>query len=86
MKLPGQVKNLCQFVTGGVDTDKESIKMCYMSMIRSAQRQIRIQTPYFIPDCSILEDVYKRQNILYWCEKVKRECGFLEMFFAAFLF
>lgn len=55
VKLPGQVKNLCQFVTGGVDNDKESIKMCYMSMIRSAQRQIRIQTPYFIPDCSILD-------------------------------
>lgn len=48
-------KKLCQFVTGGVDNDKESVKMCYMSMIRSAQRQIRIQTPYFIPDCSILD-------------------------------
>lgn len=29
---------------------------------------------------------YVNINILYWCEKVKRECGFLEMFFAAFLF
>ncbi len=55
VNLPGNEKNLCQFVTGGVDNDKESVKMCYMSMIRSAQRQIRIQTPYFIPDCSILD-------------------------------
>ena len=29
---------------------------------------------------------YVNINILCWCEKVKRECGFLEMFFAAFLF
>lgn len=47
--------NLCQFITGGVDTNKESVKMCYLSMIRSAKRRIRIQTPYFIPDASILD-------------------------------
>lgn len=47
--------NLCQFIVGGVDTDKESVKMCYLSMIRSARKRIRIQTPYFIPDASILD-------------------------------
>lgn len=47
--------NLCQFIVGGVDTDKESVKMCYLSMIRSAKKRIRIQTPYFIPDASILD-------------------------------
>ena len=47
--------NLCQFIVGGVDTTKESIKMCYLSMIRSAKKSIRIQTPYFIPDASILD-------------------------------
>ena len=47
--------NLCQFVVGGVDTNKESVKMCYLSMIRSAKKRIRIQTPYFIPDASILD-------------------------------
>lgn len=47
--------SLCQFITGGVDTDKESVKMCYLSMIRSAKRRIRIQSPYFIPDASVLD-------------------------------
>lgn len=47
--------NLCQFVVGGVDTNKEAIKMNYLSMIRSAKKRIRIQTPYFIPDTSILD-------------------------------
>lgn len=45
----------CQFILSGVDTDKESIKMCYLSMIRCAKKSIRIQTPYFIPDRSILD-------------------------------
>lgn len=48
-------ENLCQFIVGGVDTRKESVKMCYLSMIRSAKHRIRIQTPYFIPDASILD-------------------------------
>ncbi len=57
VSAPGAVlnENLCQFIAGGVDTDKESVKMCYLSMIRSAQKSIRIQTPYFIPDVSILD-------------------------------
>ena len=49
------VSDFCQFIAGGVDTDKESVKMCYLSMIRSAKSRIRIQTPYFIPDSSILD-------------------------------
>jgi cardiolipin synthase len=57
--LPEKTKqlnpNLCQFIVGGVDTNKESVKMCYLSMIRSAKKSIRIQTPYFIPDASILD-------------------------------
>lgn len=48
-------QNFCQFISGGVDSSKESIKMCYLSMIRSAKTSIRIQTPYFIPDASILD-------------------------------
>ncbi len=52
---PSWNENLCQFIVGGVDTNKESVKMCYLSMIRSAKKSIRIQTPYFIPDTSILD-------------------------------
>lgn len=50
-----QTSSLCQFIVGGVDTDKESVKMCYLSMIRSAKKRIRIQSPYFIPDVSLLD-------------------------------
>ena len=47
--------NPCQFIVGGVDTHKESVKMNYLSMIRSAKKRIRIQSPYFIPDVSVLD-------------------------------
>lgn len=57
IQLPPQRRspNLCQFVVGGVDNDKESVKMNYLSMIRSAKKKIRIQSPYFIPDASVLD-------------------------------
>lgn len=51
----GKTSELCQFIAGGVDTNKEAVKMCYMSLIRSAKHRIRIQSPYFIPDASILD-------------------------------
>ena len=48
-------ENLCQFIMGGVDTNKECVKMVYLSLIRSAKEKIRIQSPYFIPDASVLD-------------------------------
>lgn len=48
---------LCQFVTGGVSDNLESIKMSYLSMIRSAKSSIRIQSPYFVPDPSIFDSL-----------------------------
>lgn len=55
--LPRQKKteNLCQFVVGGVDNAREAVKMNYLSMIRSTKKKIRIQSPYFIPDASVLD-------------------------------
>ena len=57
IRLPPQHKshNICQFVVGGVDNNKECVKMNYLSMIRSAKHKIRIQSPYFIPDSSVLD-------------------------------
>ena len=57
IRLPEQRKttNICQFVVGGVDTDKEAVKMNYLSMIRSARQSILIQSPYFIPDDSVMD-------------------------------
>lgn len=47
----------CQFVTGGADDDQESIKMSYLKMISSAKKKICLQSPYFIPDASILDAI-----------------------------
>lgn len=54
---PHAIRNklYCQFVAGGVDNDKEFIKMSYLRLITSAQKQIRIQSPYFLPDRSLLD-------------------------------
>ncbi|WP_026559681.1 cardiolipin synthase [Bacillus sp. J37] len=44
-----------QIVTSGPDSEWEQIKNGYMKMISSASESIYIQTPYFIPDASILD-------------------------------
>ena len=44
-----------QIVSSGPDSQKQEVKRCYMKMISSARKNIYIQTPYFVPDASILE-------------------------------
>ncbi|WP_010284740.1 cardiolipin synthase [Bacillus timonensis] len=44
-----------QIVTSGPDTDFEQIKNAYIKMIYSAKKSIYMQTPYFIPDKSLLD-------------------------------
>ncbi len=44
-----------QIVSSGPDSEQEQIKIGYLKMINSARKSIYIQTPYFIPDQSILE-------------------------------
>lgn len=44
-----------QIVSSGPDTIHEQIKQGYIKMITKARRYIYIQTPYFVPDESILE-------------------------------
>lgn len=44
-----------QIVTSGPDSQFEHIKNGYIRMIASAKQSIYIQTPYFIPDNSILD-------------------------------
>lgn len=44
-----------QIVSSGPESDVDQIKMGYLKMIASAKKSIYIQTPYFIPDESILE-------------------------------
>jgi cardiolipin synthase A/B len=44
-----------QIVTSGPDSEWEQIKNGYIKMISSAKKSIYIQTPYFIPDASLLD-------------------------------
>ncbi len=44
-----------QIVSSGPDSKWEEIKQGYMKLILSAKKSIWIQSPYFIPDASILE-------------------------------
>ncbi len=44
-----------QIVSSGPDSHREEVKLAYLKMISSAKQSIRIQTPYFIPDDSIME-------------------------------
>lgn len=46
-----------QIVSSGPDEGKVQIKRGYMRMITSARKKIFIQTPYFVPDNSILESL-----------------------------
>lgn len=44
-----------QIVTSGPDSEWEQIKLGYIKLIMSAKKSILIQTPYFIPDASLLD-------------------------------
>lgn len=44
-----------QIVSSGPDSEWEQIKYAYVKMINSAKNYIYIQTPYFIPDGSVLD-------------------------------
>ncbi|RFB10251.1 cardiolipin synthase [Bacillus sp. HNG] len=46
-----------QIVTSGPDTDFEQIKNAYIKMLYSAKKSIYMQTPYFIPDKSLLDAI-----------------------------
>lgn len=46
-----------QIVSSGPDSRQEEIKHGYLKMISTAKKNIFIQTPYFVPDASILESL-----------------------------
>lgn len=46
-----------QIVSSGPDSTRVAVKRAYMRMITSAQESIYLQTPYFVPDASILESL-----------------------------
>lgn len=46
-----------QIVTSGPDSEWEQIKYGYIKLINSAKKSVWIQTPYFIPDASLLDAI-----------------------------
>ncbi|MDR1028039.1 MAG: cardiolipin synthase, partial [Clostridiales Family XIII bacterium] len=44
-----------QIVSSGPDSLRQEVKHAYLKMISSAQKNIFIQTPYFVPDSSIFD-------------------------------
>lgn len=44
-----------QIVSSGPDSERVKVKRAYLKMITSARKNIYLQTPYFVPDASILE-------------------------------
>ncbi len=46
-----------QIISSGPDNSDEAIKSNYVKMINSAKKSILIQTPYFVPDASVLEAI-----------------------------
>jgi cardiolipin synthase len=46
-----------QIVSSGPDNSNEVIKCNYIKMIDSAKKNIYLQTPYFIPDTSVLDSI-----------------------------
>lgn len=54
-KIESSGKTSMQIVTSGPDSEWEHIKYGYIKMISYARESIWIQTPYFIPDASLLD-------------------------------
>lgn len=50
-------KSNMQIVSSGPDTETQQIKKGYIKMISMAKESVFIQTPYFVPDDSVLETI-----------------------------
>lgn len=54
-KLKFEGESLVQVIAGGPDLDNSTILHQYVSMIHNANKSIRIQNPYFIPNRTLIE-------------------------------
>jgi cardiolipin synthase len=51
---PSSGRSLCRTVTGGPDGDVDKLLLIILSAVASAQRQVQIMTPYFIPPLELV--------------------------------
>ncbi len=52
--LPPQGPSSCRVVTGGPDGDVDKLLLIILSAVSTAQRQVQIMTPYFIPPLELV--------------------------------
>ncbi|MGX7418510.1 cardiolipin synthase [Carnobacterium gallinarum] len=55
--IPNKGKSNMQIVSSGPDSEQQQIKKGYIKMISMAKKSIYIQSPYFIPDDSVLDAI-----------------------------
>ena len=55
-------KSPIQIVSSGPDEERDQIKDGYLKMFALAKKEIIIQTPYFVPDQTMLESLFLAQN------------------------
>lgn len=55
--IPNKGKSNMQVVSSGPDSEQQQIKKGYIKMISMAKKSIYIQSPYFIPDDSVLDAI-----------------------------
>jgi cardiolipin synthase A/B len=51
---PPQGSSLCRVITGGPDADVDKLLLIILSAVASAQREVQIMTPYFIPPLELV--------------------------------
>ena len=55
--IDGEGDKGIQIISSGPDTPYERIKQNYVKMISMAKKSIYIQTPYFVPDSSVIDSI-----------------------------
>ena len=53
--VPENSSAMLQQISSGPDTSQEWVKQSYIKMITMAKESCYIQTPYFIPDASVID-------------------------------
>ncbi len=50
--------NAMQIITSGPDSQRQNVRNNYIKMINKARHHVYIQTPYFVPDESVMDAIY----------------------------
>src|SRR3989475_11861389 len=71
--VPENSSAMLQQISSGPDTSQEWVKQSYIKMITMAKESCYIQTPYFIPDASVIDALRSAASsfvcvrLMIWC-------------------